>query len=140
MQEPRREHAHQLLTLLQQRTTRLCLDEGFDLNEARNRSHIGAEYLQHLSFGMLGYAVVAHLAASDRIKTISRQVPPAVGKRIRDAVWSPPDRIYVRVAFNSDEKLLVSHDITDIPQASRNRLRAEIAVDVLEAVQSLPRM
>lgn len=140
VREPRREQAHQLLTLLQQRTTKLCVDEGFDWNEARNRSHIGSEYLRHLSFGMLGYAIVAHLAASNRIKTISRQVPAAIAKRIREAVWSPPDRIYVRVAFNSDEKLLVSHDITDIPPASRAGLRAAIAVEILEAAQSVPRL
>ena len=139
-QEPRQEESIRLLTLLRECQTRLCIDEGFELDESRNRSHIGAEYLRHLTFGMLGSAIIAHSAASQRIKIVPRRVPQAVSKRIRTNVLSPPDRAYVCVAFNSIEKFLVSHDYGDIPERSRDRLRQDLGVSVVEAVVAVPQM
>jgi len=47
-QEARCEQSGNLLQAPKICTTKLCVDEGFDLNESRNRSQIGSEYLKHL--------------------------------------------------------------------------------------------
>jgi hypothetical protein len=140
MQEARRIDALALMTLLKMRTTKLCVDEGFDWNEALNRSHIGSEYLRHLVHGTLGSAIVAYLAASARIKIVPRQVPQAISRKISMSIGSAPDRVYARVAFNSQDKHLVSHDFGDIPQSSRNRLRTSIGLQIVDAATALPRL
>jgi hypothetical protein len=137
--EPRMQMSRDLLTALQSQTctTHLCVDEGFDLDEAKNRSQIGSEYLEHLDFGMLGRAVVADLASSPRVKQVSRGVPANVSKKIHMQVSKGPDRTYIRVAFNSDDKTLACHDFGDVPATVRTRLHKAIGVHILEAEAAL---
>lgn len=137
-QEPRQADAQSFLLSLQISETQLCVDEGFDINEAKNRSHIGSEYLNNLNIGMLGFAVVSYLAKSGRIRMVSRSVPPAISKKIRLRVGSAQDRVFVRVAFNSEDKTLASHDFTDLPQKTRNELSKKISVTILSAGEALP--
>src|SRR5262245_10856198 len=66
--------------------TILCVDEGFDTEEAKNRSHIGHEYLKHLKIGMLGFVVVATLASSMRVRMVPRKVSAGALKKIRGCV------------------------------------------------------
>ena len=138
-QEPRREQAQFLLLALQQQscTTLLCVDEGFDLREADNKSHIGSEYLKHLRFGTLAFAVVVHLLSSRRIKQVPRGVPPNVSRSISRQGVTGVDRTFVKVAYNSDDKTLACHDFGDLPDAVRARLRDAIGVQILAADEAL---
>lgn len=132
-QEPRRNQCVVLLRMLRNCQTHLCVDDGFSLDEAKNRSHIGGEYLRHLRFGSIGFAIVSHLAQSSRIRLVPRKVPQDVSKHIRKQVNKGPDRTYVKVAFNSTDKTLASHDFEDLPQPVRDRLRNAIGVRILAA-------
>ena len=136
--EVRQASCRLMISLLQDSQTFLCLDEGFDLSESKNRSHIGGEYLRHLRAGMVGYDLVAHLAKTSRLKLLSRKVPSSVAKRIRQQIGKGPDRTYVLVALNSIEKIFTSHDLGDIPQTVRDRLRDSIEVQVVTAVEITP--
>lgn len=131
--ETRREHCCRFLDALRHSDTRLCLDEGFDPDEARNRSQIYGEYRKHLRPGMLGFALVAHLARSRRIKTVSRQVSNHAAQKIRQSVRNPQDRIYLRVALNSSSKTLASHDFDDFAPRIREKLRRDICVTIITA-------
>jgi hypothetical protein len=137
--EPRRRQAEDLLRALQQTTctTLLCVDEGFDLNEARNKSHIGSEYLKHLRFGTLALAVITNLAGSLRIKPVPRGVAPNVSRQITQQGVRGVDRTFVQVAYNSQDKTLACHDFDDLPNTVRARLRAKIGVAILAADQAL---
>ena len=64
-------------------------------------------------------------------------VPETIAKKIRKYVRSSQDRIFVRVAANSQEMVLTSHDFKDIPVKSRQELKKKIAVKVLDASESL---
>lgn len=136
--EPRQIEARDFLISLLETDTKICVDEGFDIEESNNRSHIGSEYLQNLNSGMLGFAVIQHLASCARISTVSRTVPSAIARKIRMHVRSSRDCLFVRIAFNADDKTLVSHDFADIPQGARNTLVATINVRVLSADEALP--
>ena len=123
--------ARELIRLLRTCATSLCLDEGFDLDEARNRSQIGSEYLKHLRFGTAGFALVDHLAKSGRLRLLPRSVPQQVAKVINRHVGKGPDRVYVRIAYNSQEKFLASHDFDDIPDGARNKLLNTLHIRVV---------
>jgi hypothetical protein len=135
--EARQKSCTELLEELLRCDTKLCVDEGFDLAPAKNRSHIGYEYLKHLKFGMLAKAVVEHLATTGRVKMLPRTVPHNVSKHVRTQVGKGPDRTYLHVAYNSSERILASHDFHDIPQAVRGRLLSKIGVMVLAAEEAL---
>jgi hypothetical protein len=91
--------------------TELCLDGYFSLDDD-NTSLIGAEYRATLSLvpGSLGMGLLSLLAATGRIKSVERAVPKSIARRILQGVNDSRDRKYVRVAFNSVSKRLVSHD------------------------------
>ena len=137
LQEPRRADAQMLLQLLKDCDTKVCVDEGFNPIEAQNRSHIGSEYLRHLRVGTLGYALIVHMAQSQRIKVVARAVPPQVARNIQRQVTNTHDRTYLKVAFNSLDKTFASHDFRDLPQSVRDRLRTAIDVKVLAADEAV---
>jgi hypothetical protein len=132
-QEPRQRDADALLNKIRACVVQLCVDDGFDIVEAQNRSVIGAEYLKWLRAGSLGYALVTFLAGSARLKILPRAVPAKVSKAIRTQVPNGPDRTFLKIAFNSQEKVLSSHDFNDIPQTVRNRLFAQVGLSVVDA-------
>jgi predicted nucleic acid-binding protein len=105
------EPSRRLISGLLATTTCLCFDEGFDLDEAKNKSLIAGEYLEHLPAGALAFALIEHCAASDRIRLISTSIRQAEVRRAIDRlVVDPTDRKFVRVARKSRERLLVTHD------------------------------
>jgi hypothetical protein len=131
--EQRQEHAIALAKALLEAATGLCIDDGFDLEPAKNRSTIGAEYLNNLRAGMLGYEVVVALAKAGRIKLISRNAPAATSQKINQLIRKPIDRAFLRVAFNSSSKILVSHDFEDFQAAKRAHIRQTLKIRIIEA-------
>lgn len=124
-------------TLVQEMTTcktHLCVDEGFDLNEANNRSVIGSEYLKHLGHGTVGHALIIRLASSLRVKYVSARVPQNVSRKIMQQVPKGPDRTFLKVAFNSQDKTLACHDFGDIPDGVRTRLRESFGLQIVDAM------
>jgi len=132
-QEQRQEACIQLIAALHECDCHLCVDNGFSFEEAKNRSLIGSEYLKHLRFGSLGYEIVTHLAKTQRIKNVPTKVPQQTAKHIRMQITSLQDRTYVKVAFNSTGKTLISHDFGDISDGARERLKTSIEVSIVDA-------
>ncbi len=138
-EEPLSEESILFLESLQESTAFLCVDPGFHEEPARNRSLIGHEYLKHLKNGMLGYAVVVRLASSERMKPVSRAVGGGDAKKILKLVPNNVrDRTFLRVALNSDDKTLSSHDLTDFPTNIRSAIRRTLNVHVRTALETEP--
>lgn len=112
----------------------LCVDEGFSLVEQENRSIIGHEYLQQLSSGSPAFAVLAHLAATGRVRFVSAKVSRGDRDRIRNLVRrNTRDQHYVRVTCNTTDRVLVSHDNDDLAPDVRDALQSRLNVEVLDA-------
>src|SRR6266849_4956196 len=71
--EPRCAASRSLMSRLLDVPTQLCVDKGFALDRARNRSHICAEYLDMVVPGSVPYAVLTHLFASGRVREVDRR-------------------------------------------------------------------
>jgi hypothetical protein len=136
--ESRKHSAIAFLTALQASNTSICVDEGFDLDEAKNASLIAYEYLKHLRAGMLGFAIVAHLAQNQRVRMLSRKVRQSDKQGLERKIANKRDRTFVMVAINSHEQHLVSHDFDDFPSPIRTWIKNELDVLVLTASESLP--
>ena len=139
--EPRAADALRLTKAIIAGNQVLCVDEGFSMEEARNRSLIGAEYLKHLRVGTPGYAMVAHLAQRKRIRSVPKRPTSSRAKRrIDQIIRNTSDRAFVGVAWHSAEHVLVSHDFTDFDQAKRDTIAREIGVEIVEAVECCRRL
>ena len=136
--EPRQADAIALVQRLSVGTQRICVDEGFDVVESRNRSVIGAEYLAHVCFGSPGHYLIQLLASQGRIRIVPKRPGREHARTINRCIRNNRDRVFVGVAWHSIDKLLVSHDFRDFAPGKRAHIFDELDVRVREASECLP--
>ena len=130
-EDSKRDASRNLIRVLRASATSLCVDEGYDPDEGQNRSAIASEYLEHLIFGSLGFELLTYCAQSGRLRTIPTRVSTVVNRTISQLVPDKTDRKFVKVAVNSHEQVLATHD-HHIGRAARG-LKARLDVEVLDA-------
>lgn len=113
--------------------TVLCVDEGFDIVESRNRSAIGGEYHNQLRWVHTAFQIIAALGRQGRLQVIPRSVDAATARKINRLVCDKTDRIFLKVSYNSRSQTLVSHDFCDISVAKRNEIRRQVGVRTVDA-------
>jgi len=97
-----------------------------------------AEYLKHLAPPSLGRMFLAYIVANGRLVERSKSVNGTTGKLINRLVTEKGcDRVLVRVAVNSEERLLVSHDLGDISRKSRKVLGDKLGISIMTSQQAL---
>lgn len=111
---------------------KLAVDEGFDEDRDRNRSQIVREYHDQLVFGMLGYELLRHLAASDRILELPATVSQSTRHQV-NRIHNPRDKTFLKVTCNTEDGIFVSHDGEHFPPAVRVRLRRHLGVVIVRA-------
>ena len=123
----------ELINLLLNNKTLVTVDEGFELDETTNQSYIALEYMKHLTPGMLGYSLITTLALTQRFNFVENNIPQATKNYIEQLIRNKKDRMFLRVTFNSSEKVLVSHDYTDYQIKKRKKILKDIEIDIVEA-------
>ena len=106
-----------------------------DLSIDPNKGIIAHEYYKHLNVGDYGYVLLEKLLSENRIMFIVSTVHPHINKKIyprikKEKAW---DRVFVRVAYKTANKILVSHDYEDFTISNREYFRKEIGVHIIEA-------
>lgn len=134
-QEPRQSSAIALIEALLATATLVCVDSGFDAVESRNRSQIWSEYLARIPEATLGRLALANLLQAGRIREVARQVNPHAARKIRNAVHDPTDRVFVKVALNTVEQVLVSHDTAAFTPSAKLQL-SELGIDAIDAAMA----
>src|SRR5439155_16995687 len=107
-----------LLELLLRVKTALCVDPGFSLDEARNRSLIGAEYLEKIRFGSIGYATLIQISLGNRIKLVERQIDQRYRASFREWRLKPRDQTFLAVAIKGQNQVLVINDFATFTNAN----------------------
>lgn len=127
------EDSKELLEKLADSTTLLCMDGRFTTG-AGNSSLIGQEYLQNVGFGGIAFAVLQLLMQSGRIKVVPLKISLNDKKTIDALVpHNRRDRTFVKVAYNSSERRLASHDYIDFSVAVRNLAKTRLGVRIEDA-------
>lgn len=111
----------------------ICVDDGFNLIESKNRSYIGSEYLNILQFGSIGYSIISHLSINKKIIFLKKTVPAAVSKKIRESVRDKSDHCFVRIAHNSCRKFLLSHDYDAFSKDCRKDFLKLFGIQIVDA-------
>jgi len=137
--ERRRKDSRTLLKKLLAGTMCLRVDSGFSMNESKNKSLIGHEYIKHVRFPMLGYQVLVSLGNAGRIRTATTKITEAERKaRDRLGLAKPGDRRMITIAIKSESGILVSHDEADFTKARRKTIKREFSVEVIDAGACCP--
>ncbi len=90
--------------------TILCFDVGAANNEATNRSKILSEYKERVGGSGVGQQILSALLQSGRWASVSSTVTNAQRQIINQNVPDASDRVFAKVATNSDSRALISHD------------------------------
>ena len=114
---------------------KICVDEGFDATESKNKSKIYSEYLNNLNYGSFGSTAITLLAQTDRILEKPKKVSNNIGQLINRCVYDKEDRIFTKIAVQSVCKILVSHDHKHFPENVRKCLKKRIDLDIINADQ-----
>ncbi|MCP9752364.1 hypothetical protein [Ferruginibacter sp. HRS2-29] len=135
----RKEAMHQdsinLLNYLSNSTELLCVDKGFTWDDS-NKSLIGAEYRKHIKNGMLAYSLLVKLFSSRRTKELTLSTVPAlITRRVNQCIShkKPRDKTFLKVAYLSDSKTLVTHDQEDFNYKKRKHLLETFGVKTIDA-------
>ena len=141
--DPRQAHqveAQDLLSDLLDGAAMLCVDEGFDIDESKNQSLIGGEYAERLTAAHSATAVIAALFGTGRVRFVSRATPPGVKKNLEQTVRKKRDRTFLAVAYNSESRVLCSHDYEDMQSRKRKFLEKKTGIEVLRVSDTRTRM
>jgi hypothetical protein len=114
--------------------TMVAIDEGLSLDEGQNKSRIWAEYKSKIppTCALASY-FLQQILSTERLQETPAKVDVAVAKKINQMIAKASDRVFLRVAINTAEKLLVSHDFNDFAESKRADIRKRMNVTVCDA-------
>lgn len=115
----------------------LAVDEFFFAEEASNTSGIYSEYLEHLNGCELAKSVLSTLIDEGRIKSLSTKVSNGIRGFINQGVPDATDRKFVRVAVNSNNRVLVSNDLRDFHKKFRKESKKKLKIYLLTSTEVL---
>lgn len=98
-----------------------------------DQGYIRYEYNKHIKWGMLGYTMLLKIAKVSRIRFKDRSTDPVIKRKINRTGIKTEDRIFVNIAYQTKDKLLISQEHEDFTDKIRGILKKEIDVDVLMA-------
>ena len=112
----------------------LCVDEGYDIDERKNQSKIVAEYLNRLVPLSPGSEILKFLFSNARVTMYPKNASEReIQKFIIQIMRNVRDRTFLGVAWNSKDKVLVTHDYKDFQASKRTNIKKRINVSVVEA-------
>ena len=135
--ETRFVNSSNLINKILEENTNLCIDEGFSEDESKNESIIGNEYLSNLQPGSIGQSLIVQLVSQQRIKQLTKRAPERIVSKINQLIRNKTDRVFLNIAYNSDEKTLVSHDYKDFHKTKRRFIATNLQIQVIEACDCL---
>jgi len=124
----RQDSARNLLNQIDQNSIPIGIDDA---------QKIFGEYLEYLAASSLGRNYLTKWFSQGAYVLISAKVPPSdarwIGKNISDTL----DKVFLKVATNSQEQDFVSHDFDDFPKRKRRDILARLGVSVQTADEYL---
>lgn len=105
----------------------------FDKNKNEYAGKILHEYKDKIKGQHFGSRVLSKLLQQGRFVNVERKIPLKEKRILLGLInkrGSQTDKIFVIVAYNSREKILVSHDFGDFSRDIRGKLKRDLGVEV----------
>jgi predicted nucleic acid-binding protein len=127
------EHSVEFINKMLGNSVLCTVDEGFTFDETTHSSYIALEYIKHLRPSSLGYYLIIHIAQNMRFSFVTNKVPKKDKNLMEQKIRNKKDIHFLRVAYNSTEKVLASHDFTDYQKKKRQFLKKELGICIVTA-------
>jgi predicted nucleic acid-binding protein len=135
--EERKEFSYNFLLAILNSNLKICIDfqkaKGFNLQN----SIIWNEYNNRITSQSFGKIFLQTILIKKRIFPVKRDVNQREKKISDRLIPKPVDRTFLRVAYNSESKIFISHDFEDFSLATRNKLFEEMIVSIKTAKEFL---
>jgi predicted nucleic acid-binding protein len=130
--------ATETLHRIQQSDLKICVDDVFNIDESKNTSVIGHEYIKHVRAGTLAYAFLLERIKTGKIvqiykKDFGRIKRKLSRKIINREMTNTYDIAFVITAYGSSDKILVSNDYADFNEVMRNYILKKFSVSILDS-------
>jgi hypothetical protein len=117
---------------------KICVDDVFNIDESKNTTVIGHEYIKHIRNGTFAYAFLLEKIHSGNIVQIRKKEFGNVKRKLNRKVMNREmtnkyDIAFVIVAYGSNNKTLVSNDCDDFNEAIREYVLNEFSVSILDS-------
>lgn len=121
--------------------TQLCVDGILD-PESPESSKIGWEYFNYVPPIGLGYTALVKMLSTGRVRMgVSDDVGPVLRKFVVNLIRNDSrDRTFVFVAFNTQERIVVSHDRVDYTGRVRTQVQRRMGVTIEDAADTSCRL
>jgi hypothetical protein len=126
------------LTIVRNRELSICVDDVFNIDESKNTSIIGHEYIKHIRQGTLAYAFLLDRILKRKIVQIVKKDYNKVKQKLNRKIIhgdmnKPHDIAFVIVAYGSNDKLLISNDYGDFTDDIRQYVADSFSVSILDS-------
>lgn len=111
------------------------IEQGNGLVDVDIEGRILGEYRERISGSSLSSGLLATWLQNKKIQHIPSNATPDVRRWIGRSVGDALDRTFLKTAYSSTGKKLISHDYTDFPDRKRTKIKSRLRVDVLSARQ-----
>jgi hypothetical protein len=116
----------------------ICVDDVFSLEDSKNTSVIGHEYIKHIRTGTLAYAFLLERLMKNKIVQVFKKDYNEIKRKLNRKIIAkemsnPHDIVFIIVAFGSNNKLLVSNDYNDFNDKIRKYISDTFLVSILDS-------
>jgi hypothetical protein len=127
------ESANKTLVLVLQKDLSICVDDIFDVNEAKNTSVIGSEYHGKVIPGTFAYAFLLDRFIKGKYVQIIKKNYKNVKLDLIKKIKNRHDIAFVIAAYGSQDKILVSNDFEDFTSAIRKYVSKKFQISILDS-------
>jgi predicted nucleic acid-binding protein len=130
--------ANETLNLILRRDIYICVDDVFNIDESKNTSVIGHEYLTHIRHGTYAYYFLMDRLINEKITQIFKKdhinIKRELSRMIKKGeIKNRHDITFVIVAYGSQDKTLISNDYDDFNKENRKYISRKFQVSVLDS-------
>jgi hypothetical protein len=126
------------LEIIKKQDLFICFDDVFNVDESKNTSVIGHEYIKHIRVGTFAYAFLLDRITKGRVVQINKKDFLSVKRDLNKKIISkemekPHDIVFIMVACGSNNKLLVSNDCNDFTKGIREYVYKKFFVSIIDS-------
>jgi hypothetical protein len=125
--------ANETLNLVLQKDLSLCVDDVFDVIEAKNTSVIGSEYHGKIVPGTFAYVFLLDRFIKGKIVQVFKKNYKNIKLDLIKKIKNRHDIAFVIVAHGSKDKMLVSNDYDDFTNENRKYISKKFQVSILDS-------
>jgi hypothetical protein len=132
--------AVETLTIIHDLDLSICVDDVFNIDESKNTSIIGHEYIKHVRQGTLAYAFLLDRILKRKIVQIVKKDYKEVKQKLNRKIMhremnKPHDIAFVIAAYGSNDKLLISNDCDDFTDNIRRYVADSFSVSIHDSAE-----